>query len=184
MLHAPVAGGLEVRAEGDGSQIIAGRFPYGVEAELSPGRRETIAPGAFAARVNNREAEIHLLTGHDFDRPLASRRAGTLTVTDGEHGLDFEARIAPEVAGTSHGRDTLALVSAGLSVGLSPGFRLSREGESIQRRPDGVLRTIRSAELFELSVVTRPAYDQAQVEARRWQPEGRRVQVPAAWRWR
>lgn len=184
MLYAPVAGRLEVRADGDGSQIIAGRFPYGVEAELSRGRWETFAPRAFASRVSDGEADIHLLAGHDFNRPLASRRAGSLTVNDTDDGLAFEARISPEVAGTTHGRDTLALVSAGLSVGLSPGFRLSPDGEAVQRRDNGLLRTVRQAELFELSVVTRPAYESAQVEARSWELSEYTRPVPAVWRWR
>ena len=42
-------------------------------------------------------------------------------------------------------------------------------GERIERRGAGVLRTITRAALFELSAVTRPAYSQAQIEARAWQ---------------
>lgn len=181
MLIAAIAGGLEVRAEGDGSQTIAGRFPYSTETELARGRYETFAPRAFRA-----EGDIHLLYGHDYNRPLASRRAGSLTLDDGDDALSFEARITPDVAGTSHGKDTLALVAAGLSVGLSPGFRLAPGGDRVERRSDGVLRTVSKAELFELSIVTRPAYDQAQVEARSWAPNHNipMFTLPAAYRWR
>ncbi|ROO30417.1 hypothetical protein SAOR_00830 [Salinisphaera orenii MK-B5] len=181
MLFAPINGGLELRAEADGSHTIAGRFPYGTLAELGRGRRETFAPGAFTL-----QDDVHLLAGHDYNRPLASRRSGSLTLTDADDGLAFEARISADVADTSHGRDTLALVRAGLSVGLSPGFRVRPNGERVERRSGGLLRTVHGADLFELSVVTRPAYDSAQVEARSWQPEnpaGSRS-VPAAWRWR
>lgn len=181
MLFAPINGGLELRAEDDGTQVIAGRFPYGAEAELGRGRRETFAPGAF--RMND---DVHLLAGHDYNRPLASRRSGSLTLTDHPDGLAFEARISPDVANTTHGRDTLALVRSGLSIGLSPGFRVKPDGERVERRSDGVLRTVHGADLFELSVVTRPAYNDAQVEARSWQPDTPTATrpMPAAWRWR
>lgn len=181
MLYATTAGGLEVRAGEDGSQTIAGRFPYAVEAELARGRRETFAPRAF--RMSD---DVHLLSGHDYNRPLASRNAGSLTLDDSDEALMFEARISPEVAGTSHGKDTLALVAARLSVGLSPGFRLTPGGERVERRSDGVLRTVNNAELFELSIVTRPAYSTAQVEARSWQPNSniQMFTLPAAYRWR
>lgn len=185
MLHGADFGRLTVRSEDDGSHTIVGRFPYGAETELQRGRFETFAPGAFRSRLAGEE-EVHLLAGHDFNRPLASRKSGSLTLTDTPEGLTFEARISADVANTSHGRDTLALVRAGLSVGLSPGFRLTPDGERVERRADGVLRTVHGADLFELSVVTRPAYDAAQVEARSWQTTnsmGRRS-TPAAWRWR
>ncbi|NNC24226.1 HK97 family phage prohead protease [Salinisphaera sp. USBA-960] len=164
MLFAPVNGGLEVRGEPDGGATIAGRFPFGAEAELQRGRFETFQPGAFEYE------DVHLLASHDFAKPLASRGAGSLSVNDTDDALQFEARISPEVANTSHGRDTLALARAGLSVGLSPGFAVAPDGETVSRRDNGVLRTVRSAKLHELSVVTRPAYDAAQVEARSWDP--------------
>lgn len=164
MLQA-YGGSIECRAEADGV-TIRGRFPYSVQTELAPGRFEVMAPGALHAR-----ADTYLLAGHDFDRPLASREAGSLTLTDTAEALQFEARIAPEVAATSHGRDMLALIHSGLAVGLSPGFRVLADGEEVQRDGAHLVRTIRAAELYELSIVTRPAYSTAQVEARSWQAE-------------
>ncbi|MFC3118191.1 HK97 family phage prohead protease [Jhaorihella thermophila] len=52
--------------------------------------------------------------------------------------------------------------------GLSPGFRILPDGERIERRGGGFLRTVTRAALFEISAVTRPAYPQAQIEARCW----------------
>lgn len=127
-----------------------------------------IAPRAFAGRIAAGE-EIHLLAGHDFNRPLASRTAGNLTVTDSDEALLIDARID---AGTSWARDFLTAHGSGLIRGLSPGFRVHPDGERIVRRAGGVLRTIASADLFEVSAVTRPAYPEAQIEARNWQPVG------------
>lgn len=183
MLWGAMNGSLELRAEG-GTTRLRATFPYGREAEIAPGRFERIAPRAFAARIAAGE-EIHLLAGHSYDRPLACRSAGTLHLTDGDDALTLEATLE---ASTSWAADFLAAHRAGLIRGLSPGFRVTRGGERIEQRAQGVLRTITAAELFEVSTVTRPAYPEAQIEARNWQThQGRqpvRAPVYALNRWR
>ncbi|MAK61800.1 MAG: HK97 family phage prohead protease [Ponticaulis sp.] len=163
MLWGVDHGALEVRAEGGETRLRAS-FPYGVETELAEGRSEVFASRAFAERIERGE-EIHLLSGHDYNKPLASRSAGTLELRDTDTALEIEARIQ---TGTSWARDFLAAHAAGLIRGLSPGFRAARGGERIERRSNGLLRTVTNASLFELSAVTRPAYSQAQIEARSW----------------
>lgn len=163
MLWGASLGALELRSEGGATRLRA-TFPYSAETELAPGRREVIAPRAFAARIEA-GGEVHLLSGHDYEKPLASRAAGTLTLRDTDAALELEATID---AGTSWARDFLAAHASGLIRGLSPGFRVPVGGEKIERRGQDMLRTITTAELFELSAVTRPAYPQAQIEARAW----------------
>lgn len=167
MLWGGHAGSLELRSDGGATRLMA-RFPYGRETEIAAGRHEVIASRAFRDRIDAGE-DIHLLAGHDFNRPLASRAAGNLKLTDGDDALVIEAEID---GGTTWARDFLAANAAGLIRGLSPGFRVRPGGERIERRASGVLRTIASADLFELSAVTRPAYPDAQIEARDWQPVG------------
>ena len=164
MLHAAARGGLELRRRDDGGAELRGRFPYGAEAELAPGRREVCAARAFGGA----SGEVHLLAQHDFTRPLASTTAGTLDVQDGDDALTFEARISADVAGTSHGADALALLAAGLAAGLYPGFRVPPGGDDVRQDGPDLVRTVKRAELVELSVVTRPAFAAAQVEARSW----------------
>lgn len=164
MLWGGHAGSLELRSDGGATRLTA-RFPYGRETEITAGRHEVIAPRAFSNRIEAGE-EIHLLAGHDFNRPLASRSAGTLTLTDGDDALVIDAEID---SGTSWARDFLAAHTSGLIRGLSPGFRVPRGGERIERRAAGILRTIAAADLFEISAVTRPAYPSAQIEARAWE---------------
>lgn len=167
MLWGGHSGSLELRSEGGATRLTA-RFPYGRETEIAAGRLEVIAPRAFRDRIERGE-EIHLLSGHDFNRPLASRASGSLTVADSDDALILEAQID---GGTSWARDFLAAHGSGLIRGLSPGFRVAPGGERVERRGAGILRTIASAELFEVSAVTRPAYPEAQIEARSWQPAG------------
>ena len=165
MLWGASLGALELRSEGGATRLRA-LFPYGAETELAPGRREAVAPGAFASRIEAGE-DIHLLSGHDYAKPLASRGARSLVFRDTATGLEIEAEID---TGTSWARDFLAAHKAGLITGLSPGFRVLPGGERIEPRGDGLLRTVTAAELFELSAVTMPAYPQAQITARAWTP--------------
>lgn len=163
MLWGAFLGALELRSEGGATRLRA-TFPYGAETELAPGRREVIAPRAFAARIEG-GGDVHLLSGHDYEKPLASRAAGTLTLRDTDTALELDATID---GGTSWARDFLSAHQAGLIRGLSPGFRVPRDGERIERRGQDLVRTVLTAELFELSAVCRPAYPQAQIEARAW----------------
>lgn len=163
MLWGGNLGQLEIRAEGGATRLVA-LFPYGAETELAPGRREVIAPRAFANRIEAGE-EIHLLSQHDYSKPLASTAAGTLSLRDTPDALEIRADLD---GGTSWAADFLAAHRAGLVRGLSPGFRVLAGGERIERRGNDTLRTITGAALFEISAVTRPAYPSAQIEARAW----------------
>lgn len=165
MLIGAALGALELR-QTEGGARLSGRFPYDTEAELAPGRAELVEARGFAERIAA-GADIHLLFGHDFGKPLASRAAGSLTLRDTPEALEFEAEIA---TGTSWARDFLEAHRAGLVRGLSPGFRVPPGGERVERRGTGLLRRIARAELCELSAVTRPAYGAAQIEARNWTP--------------
>lgn len=175
MLWGASLGGLELRSEGGATHLRAA-FPYGAETELAPGRREVVAPHAFAARIEAGE-DIHLLAGHDYEKPLASRAAGTLTLTDTDAALMLEARID---GSTSWARDFLAAHASGLIRGLSPGFMVQPGGDRVESKGAGLLRTVTRADLFELSAVTVPAYPQAQIEARAWETHQARQPVRGA----
>jgi phage head maturation protease len=189
MLYAWPAGELEVRAKG-GGYSVTGRFPYDDTATLSDGgrtgrpRKERIASRAFAYRVVKPDEDVHLLVGHSYDSPLASKATGTLALRDTAEALTFDARIPPEIAATSYGRDALAMIGAGLAVGISPGFRIPPartvpDAEDVEEEEDegpgsenrgAIVRIVRQALLFELSVVAVAAYKNAiaQIEARDW----------------
>ena len=185
------------RARHSGAVAAAGKLlPAVFPTALAPLRqtavaiagpeKEEFAENAFEYRVNAPDEEIHFLSGHRYDKPLASKLNGTLKLRDTSKALEFEARILPEIADTSHGRDALALLSAGLAVGISPGFRLPperavprEEAETFEDEPinpdagqhGARIRIIRQALLYELSLVTRPAFPDASAESRTWAPE-------------
>jgi HK97 family phage prohead protease len=174
-------GALELRAARDGSRRLTGRFPYNKRAVLSDGgktgrpQKEVFAPKAFAYRIEKPDEEIHLLIGHDYDRPLASRSAGTFFVSDSPEAVTFEAVILPELQKASYVQDFFAGFAAGLVLGISPGFRIppkrvepNAEVTTEEDPADGMalIRTIFSALLFEFSMVTVPAYKDTTVEER------------------
>ena len=175
MLWGAQSSELELRTEGGETRLRA-TFPYGEIAVLSeggrmgPARQEVIEARAFADRIASGE-DIHFLAGHDFDKPLASRSAGTLTVTDTEAALTIDARITSDMARVSYVQDVLSAHAAGLIRGLSPGFRVRPGGERVEERGRAILRRITSADLIEISAVTRPAYPKAQIEARCWKAD-------------
>lgn len=195
---APHLGSLEFRKAGGGAVRVSGRFPYGVRATISAGgsgrrpRKEEFAPGAFRFALEE-DREVHFLVGHSFDRPLASRKAGTLTLTDTDQALMLDATLSPDMLEASWTRDFLAAMRAGLIVGVSPGFRIAppeavpNAEEVIEEDPEegnALVRVIRAAVLFEISAVTRPAYAGTTLdEARRWRAS-EPLRRPAALRWR
>ena len=167
---------LELRQEGN-RPVIIGRFPYGEVATVSDRgriRKETFEPRAFEFAVNDTTREINFLAGHSFNRPLASRRAGTLTLEDRADGLSFEAVLPPEGEQPTWMMDFLLARRAGLVGGISPGFNVPpatavASAEVLTPEvgnPAVMVRRIRQAVLFEMSAVTRPAYDGTGLEER------------------
>ena len=182
---------LELRQRG-GGRVLSGRFPYRSRATVSDRgrvRKEQFLQRAFAFAVEDETREIHLLSGHSFDRPLASKRAGSLKLDDRDDGLRFEAELPEEAAQPSWMRDTVMALNAGLVGGISPGFRVPPasvvpNAEELIPEPGnpGVqIRTIRQAVLFELSLVTRPAYPATEVDLRAECLPGARVARRRAW---
>ena len=187
MLWGGFEGELELRRARDGGSRLRGRFPYNKPAVLSDGgrtgrpRKEVIAPGAFSYRLDMPDEDIHLLVGHSYDRPLASRKAGTLDFKDTTEALIFDATITEEMQRVSYVQDALTAISAGLILGISPGFRIPparavKNAETVEDEGNdpargmhnAIIRTIWAALLYELSLVTRPAYPEAQVVQRNW----------------
>lgn len=187
-LYAATGGDLEIRRRNDGGFNLRGQFPYNQTATLSDGgrnggrpRKERVASRAFSFNIDREDVDILFLSGHRYDKPLASQRARTLTLNDTDDALEFDATITREMQETSWGRDFIAAFTAGLVTGLSPGFRLPPQravpnAETIEDEDpsegNAVIRTINAALLYELSAVTQPAYDDAQIEARNWQVDG------------
>lgn len=146
---------LEVRAD---QRTLAGYAAvFNSEADIGGMFREKIAPGAFAKAVS---ADVRALFDHDSAVVLGRTKAGTLRLAEDDHGLAVEIDL-PE---TQAARDLQASMQRGDIDGMSFGFRVT-----MQEWDDSLpvpLRTIREVELFEVSVVTFPAYADTEVALR------------------
>lgn len=177
---------LELRAGRGKSRRLKGKFPYKKRAVLSDGgkkgrpQKEEFAPKAFAYRVEDKTQDIHLLLGHSYDRPLASRGAGTMDIFDTEDALTFDAEITPEMVDTTWAQDFFRAFASGLIGGISPGFRIpppsavpADQAEQVTEEDPALgralIRTIFQALLYEISLVVIPAYKETVVEERNWQ---------------
>ncbi|MGD9846669.1 MAG: HK97 family phage prohead protease [Variibacter sp.] len=139
---------------------------------------------------------MHLLVGHSYDKPLASKLNGTLHLVDSDEALMFEAEIAEAIADTSYGADILKQIDSGLAVGISPGFRIPPpravakaevfmdEGHDPARGMfNARIRTILQALLYELSIVVAPAYKESIVEPAGEVPLTDAEKIAAGWTW-
>jgi HK97 family phage prohead protease len=113
---------------------------------------ERIAPGAFANSLSSRN-EIKMFVNHDTTRVLASKRAGTLRLSEDAHGLRVEADLPP----TTDGKDLAILMQRGDVDSMSFGFSVPAGGDSWSN--DGSTRQLNEVRLHEVSIVTAfPAY--------------------------
>ena len=164
-------GNLELRQRGS---RISGSFPYDNMATIRASgrvRKERIQAGAFRFALEDDTREINLLVGHSYGQPLASKLAGSLTLSDSPKALSFEAPLPS----TSWADDLRAGIEGGAaSYGISPGFSMppasavpGAEVLTPERGNPGVMvRTITAAILHEVSVVTRAAYSGTGVDIR------------------
>ena len=187
---------IEIRQIGNARQIT-GHFPYNVTATMADRgrvRKEMFASGAFRYAIENPARRIDLLVGHDFGKPIANRQGGTLAITDDAAGVDFVADLPLADLTPSWVTDIEKSILAGLSIGLSPGFRVAPPGvvpnaETLIPEPgstEGVqIRVINEAVLREFSVVTAGAYETAGVELRAedmddWEETKSGITIPGA----
>ena len=115
---------------------------------------------------------IHILSGHSFDKPLGDLKSGTARVSSTAEAVSFEVDLPDRMP--SYFEDAIRMIEARLAGGISPGFRVPpasavANAETFEPEPGnpGVqVRVINQAVLHELSIVTRPAYSETGVDVR------------------
>lgn len=163
MLHrqfrsVPVS--FQTRSDESGP-VIAGYFAvFNNPTELWHGCIEQIAPGAFASSLGG---DVRALIDHDTRLVIGRTVAGTLSLREDANGLYGEIKI------NEHDSDAMNLyvrVQRGDVSQCSFGFDIVAEDYVVS--PDGqtCTWTIRDTKLYEVSVVTFPAYEATSVEAR------------------
>lgn len=151
---------FKTRAEG-GRFFIDGYFAvFDSEYELWEGASEQIAPFAFDETLGD---DIRALVNHDTTLVLGRTAAKTLNLRVDENGLFgvVEINTADQDAVNLYER-----VKRGDVSQCSIGFDIISQKSEI-RADGGVLWTIERVKLWEVSVVTFPAYEATSVEARK-----------------
>ena len=146
-----------------------------VQAELGKVIEESLDRARIELlRQELERRNVHILSGHSYDRPLGDLRSGTATVASTKEAVEFEVNLPDAADQPSYMRDTVAMIRAGLAGGISPGFRVPpasavRDAETMEPEPGNPavqVRVVNQAVLFELSIVTRPAYSETDVDVR------------------
>lgn len=143
--------------------------------QIAPGMSESVAPGAFA---NTLGGDIRALIDHETRLVIGRNTAGTLELWEDSHGLWGSVKINPNDADAM---SLYARVQRGDVDQCSFGFDIISEDTDI--REDGSVHwTIREVKLYEVSVVTFPAYEETGVKARTKDLEQLRQRNLEAWR--
>ena len=152
----------EVRAVDteDGSLKIGGYAATFNSEATGLNFREVIAPGAFTRALASQDP-VFLLVNHDMEGiPLASTQSGTLKLRQDTTGLYMEATLDPA---NPKAQELSSAVRRGDMDKMSFAFTVSPDGQT----KDAGLRTLTDIErLYEVSVVTLPAYDSTSVGMR------------------
>ena len=77
----------------ESGRLAPGRFPYGSRGDCAGTAvgcvRKPSARELSASPWRDGEREVHLLSGHSYDRPLATKRGGTLKLEDRDRCPDL-----------------------------------------------------------------------------------------------
>jgi uncharacterized protein len=161
----------EIRTDGDGNTFVGYAAKFNVPSEPLP-FTERIAPGAFGKSLRQRSKDVRLYINHNSDMVLASKRSGTLRLSEDSVGLRVEA----DLPDTTAARDLRALMQAGVVSTMSFGFTVPRGGDKWSG--DGSERVLTGINLHEVSVVTGfPAYPQTEAAVRSLEVIAERVGV-------
>jgi hypothetical protein len=167
----------EFRAQQEGEDLfIEGYFAvFGGTYELWPGAKESIDPGAFDGALQD---DIRCLIDHETRLVLGRNTASTLELKVDTHGLWGRVKINRE---DQDAMNLYARVKRGDVSQCSFGFDILDE-ETVYNDDGTVHWIIKKVKLYEVSVVTFPAYEDTAVAARKKDFEQIRTRQLQVWR--
>jgi HK97 family phage prohead protease len=145
-------------------EILYGTIPYNSRSEDLMGFFETLAPGCFADSLSagGGGGDVIARQEHDSRLLLGRRSAGTLRLIDGSDALRYEVDLPENTAGIDCG------ISAARGDLKNTSFCFyvedPEEDEEWSVAEDGSLnRTVKRAQIIEVSPVAMPAYPASSV---------------------
>ncbi|MEU7032726.1 HK97 family phage prohead protease [Streptomyces sp. NPDC046237] len=127
---------------------------------LTWGFYEEIAPGAFTKTIS--EGDARMLVDHDTRLVVSRVSAGSLRLAQDQVGLAVDADLDDRLSYVS---DLIVNLDNRNVTGMSFGFRVVKDDwesvavETSEGDLEAELRIIREVQLFEVSAVTFPAYE-------------------------
>lgn len=141
---------------GGGNSLVGYAAVWDSPSEPLP-YTEFVRRGAFSKTIND-GADVRLLIDHT-GVPLARTKSGTLNLEEDERGLLVEADLDPM------NPDAARVISAmrrGDMTQMSFAFRAVKDNWN----EDRTVRELREVKLFDVSIVTFPAYEETVAEVR------------------
>ena len=133
---------------------------FDTETDIAGFFREKIARGAFADAISKASADVHALFNHDDNFVLGRMKPGTLRMSEDDHGLAVE--IDPPDA--PYAQSLIASIKRGDIDQMSFAFTMRGGVQKWDDSQTPALRIIEKVgELYDVSVVTRGAYPQTEV---------------------
>ena len=166
--------GAEVRAEGDEIRVSGYAAVFDEETNIGGMFTEVIKRGAFKDAV--KRDDVVFLVNHE-GLPLARTRSGTLTLIEDERGLYMETVLDgtdPDV------RAIVPKMKRGDLDKMSFAFRPVRQSwDDNSKLPK---RMIEEAQLFDVSIVTTPAYSGTEIGLRSLEQHREKLKKSQAFR--
>lgn len=129
------------------------------------GFRELLEPGAFRAALR-KQPDAKLLYNHDPNYVLARTMSGSLELREDTEGLHVFARVDRRISWVE---DLRTSMMRGDVDQMSFAFTVADGGDDWATADGDIIRTIRQdgvSDLFDVSIVTYPAYPQTSVNMR------------------
>jgi hypothetical protein len=159
-INREVRGGIpaEIRAESDGIKVSGYAAVFGQAADIGGYFKEIIARGAFKEAIGR--DDVVFLINHE-GLPLARTRSGTLTLKEDDKGLRIDTVLDAEDPDV---KSITGKMKRGDLDKMSFAFRATKQ--EWDETTDPPTRTITEVELFDVSIVTQPAYDGTSIALR------------------
>jgi HK97 family phage prohead protease len=181
-IETRIFSGVQVRAAAGEAFVLEGiAASYNMPSKPLPGGpngtfTEFVAPSAFKRALRNK-ADVKCLFNHDANVVLGRTKSGTLTLTDSPAGLAFRCQL--DQRQSAH-QSMYASVKRGDVDECSFAFAVPKGGDKWSA--DYSTRTLTDVDLFDVSVVTDPAYGGGATSVDARQLRAAQYVVTDAWR--
>ena len=149
---------VEMREENDTIKVSGYAAVFGQETNIGGWFDEMIERGAFKDAIGR--DDVVFLVNHE-GLPLARTRSGTLVLREDDHGLYMESELDPA-------DPDVALITPKMRRGDldKMSFAFAPTVQEWDESGDIPKRTIKEATLYDVSIVTTPAYEGTEIGLR------------------